>query len=199
MSELQVGASLVGTSVAVAGKPEWGVGRVLKVLSTTIAGSPQHRVTIHFPHGTRTLIAPPATLTLPQAEGERAKIGWLDSISGTGPDDRLRTLTPAALQVLGDLPTRLRAVYPLYDFSEEPASLMKWARAQTGVADPLSHWSRDELIVAFGAFCIERDAHLRGLLAKLKQTQGPDALREELETIEEPRRAAVMVAIARPI
>jgi len=199
MSELPIDPSLCRRSVAVAGKPEWGAGRVLKVLSTTVAGAAQHRVTIQFTHGTRTLVSPPARLIEPQVETERKPAGWIDSLAGATIDERLKRVPDDVLRVLGGIQSRLAAVYPLYDFRDDPHSLSKWARGQTGVADPLSHWTRDELTLAFAEFCRERDAHLRGLLAVLKQTEGPVAVQEAIAAVDEDRREAVLAAVARPI
>lgn len=199
MTELEIDKTLVGRKVQVPGRPDWGAGTVLKVLSTTSAGAPLHRVTVQFPHGTRTLVVPPAKLTAPQDEQERQAVGWLESIGGRTVDDRLKRVPEDVVQVLGTLRQRLAAVFPLYRWTDEPKSLARWAMSQTHLADPLSHWSRDELSVAFAAFCSERDAHLRNLAALLRAAEGADALREALEALESPALEAVKAALARPI
>lgn len=47
---------------------------------------------------------------------------------------------------------RLRAVLGLYRFEPTPGSLIDWAAAQSGLSDPLSHFSRQELEEYFGDF-----------------------------------------------
>lgn len=47
---------------------------------------------------------------------------------------------------------RLRAVLGLYRFEPTPGSLIDWAAAQSGLSDPLSHFSRHELEEYFGDF-----------------------------------------------
>lgn len=47
---------------------------------------------------------------------------------------------------------RLRAVLGLYRFEATPGSLMDWAAAQSGLSDPLSHFTRHELEEYFSDF-----------------------------------------------
>lgn len=198
MDELTVSAALVGQRVAVPHRPEWGVGTVLRVQTTAAGGPPQHRVSIHFATGHRTLLVPPARLITPAAEPERAA-GWLDTLAGRTVDDRLARL-PDALAAPGLLPAeQIAALVPLYELTEEPACLLRWARRQANVADPLSLWSRDELAVAFRQFCIERDSALRLAAARVVQAAGADALAALLERQAPAVAAALRAALARPI
>ena len=82
---------------------------------------------------------------------------------------------------------------------DDPGSLIKWARRQAGVADPLSHWSRDELLVAYRKFCTERDSTLRVAAALLKQAEGPEAVEAALASFPEPIATAMRAALRRPI
>jgi hypothetical protein len=60
------------------------------------------------------------------------------------PDDAVDPFqTPAA---------RLRSVLNLYRFEPTPASIIDWAAAQSGLSDPLSHFSRPELEEYFSDF-----------------------------------------------
>ncbi len=198
MSELPIGPELVGREVRVAARPEWGVGRVLRVQPMKVAGQTVFRVGVQFPVGSKTLQSPPAVLSLPTAEPQRGQ-GWLDTMGGSTLDDRLRALPEDVADVLGSIRARLQAVVPLYEIRDEPAALLKWARNQTGVADPLSHWSRDELSVAFRAFRIERDSHFRNLAAQLRIKEGHDAVRAFVDEQPEPARAAIREALGRII
>jgi Protein of unknown function (DUF3553) len=192
---------LVGRKVCVPAAPDWGVGNVLKVLETTVGGQPSFRVTVQFPHAIRTLVVPPAVLGEPVAEdaGPQRTQGWLESFGKGSLDARLRSVPDELARVLGSLPQRLTALLPLYRYSDEAKSLIKWARAQTGVADPLSQWNRDELGEAFRVFAIERDGHFRSLLAQLKSVEGQPAITEFLESVDPELRAAVRAAIDRPV
>lgn len=198
MEEIVVNQSLVGASVVSAARPEWGVGKVLRVQAAEFEGTPAHRVSIQFAIGHRTLLVPPAKLAEPRDEPQREG-GWLAVAGKSTLDDKLRSLPESATDVLGTPRDRLAAALPLYAFSEDSTSLLRWARTQTGVADPLSHWSRDELLVAFRAFCTERDAHFRNIAATLKQKYGQEELLGALAEVPDALRPAVMEALARPI
>jgi hypothetical protein len=198
MSEVPVGADLVGQSVCNAARPEWGVGRVLSVQPARIGDKPAQRVSIQFATGHRTVLVPPARLVTPGPEPQR-QAGWLDGIGKSTLDDRLRALPAEITEVLGTPLDRLAAIIPLYAVSEENKSLLRWARDQTGIADPLSQWTRDELLVALRDFRNERDAYLRGIAARIKQKQGPDALQQALASIPDALRPAIEEALARPL
>lgn len=198
MSDLTIGPELVGQQVCVPHRPEWGVGKVLRVQTTTVAGQPQHRVSIHFATGHRQLVVPPASLAPPQAEQQR-EAGWLDSIAGHTLDERLTQVPPAIRDLLGTPAQRIAALIPLYEWQNEPAVLVQWARRQANVADPLSHWSRDELALAFSQFCIERDSHFRMLAARIKDKHGTEALAEALAGLPEHVRDDMWAALRRPI
>mgnify|MGYP000229958761 CR=1 FL=1 len=199
MTELIVNRELVGRKVMNAGRTDWGVGVVEQVVR---AGGPEdapvYRVTVQFSGARRTLLSPPARLIEPRAEEER-QAGWLDTLAGRTVDDRLKRVPESLLRVLGTPRQKLDALLPLYEYDEEPKTLARWARTQTGVGDPLSKWSRDELTVAWAAFCADRDAALRAAAAMLRQAAGPESLREWLAGLEEPVQGRVREALGRVI
>lgn len=198
MSELVTGPQLVGTKVKNAARPEWGVGTVLRVQPTRAGDKPAHRVSIQFAVGHRTLLVPPARLVTPQPEPQR-ETGWLAGLGKRSLDDQLRVLPEQVTHVLGTLRERLAAVLPLYVLREESPALLRWASSQIGVADPLAHWTRDELLAAFHDFCAERDAHLRVVAALLKQAEGPEALEDVLRSLPMPLRQSVQAALRQPV
>jgi hypothetical protein len=198
MDELEISPALVGRQVCNPARPEWGLGRVLRVQSTRVGGQPAFRVSVQFVTGHRTLVVPPARLTAPEPETTR-QAGWLDEIGGRTLDDRLVSLPAAILEQFGTPAQRLVALAPLYELRDESAALVQWARRHAHVADPLSHWSRDELQQAFAAFCLERDTHLRRVAALLVQSDGPDALRALLDTLPQHVREAIVAALRRPV
>ena len=67
------------------------------------------------------------------------------------------------------------------------------------MADPLTHWSKDELHVAFRAFCQNRDDHLRIQIATVKQARGGDVTEEALANVTPPIREAMLEVLRRPI
>ncbi|MBI1190987.1 MAG: DUF3553 domain-containing protein [Tepidisphaera sp.] len=64
---------------------------------------------------------------------------------------------------------RLAATLDLYKYTDSGGSLLDWAAIQTGLADPLSRFSRHELEQWFARFKIELDAHLRKLVRDVRK------------------------------
>lgn len=198
MQELNIGPDLVGSDVQNATRPEWGVGKVLRVQKIHAGERPAHRVSIQFTTGHRVLLVPPARLIANQPEPER-KAGWLEGMGKTTLDDRLRKLPEQLTDFLGSPHERLATVTPLYSVSADSRALLRWASSQTGVVDPLAHWSRDELLGALSDFCNERDAYLRNAAALLKLREGSQALEDALATLPSALRRPVLEALQRPI
>ncbi len=198
MSDLPVNAALVGRKVRNPARPEWGDGEVLRVQATTVGGQPVHRVSVQFVTGHRMLVVPPARLVEPAPEQQRAA-GWLDTLGKRTLDDRLVNLPVSVREFIGTPAQRVALLASLYTYDEEPASLVQWARRQADVADPLSQWSRDELMVAFREFCMERDSALRHAAALVKQKAGPAALERVLADLPDAVRPAMLAALRRPI
>jgi hypothetical protein len=198
MGELRVGPHLVGVKVKNAARPEWGAGTVLRVQPVEVGVRKTFRVSVQFATGHRTLLVPPARLVTPEREPQRES-GWLAGLGKNTLDDRLRALPQQVVEVLGTPRERLSAVIPLYALRPESESLLRWAREQTGVSDPLTCWTRDELLVAFQDFCAQRDAHLRHVAALLKRSEGGTALAEAIASIPEPLRSEVRAALQAPI
>jgi hypothetical protein len=73
---------------------------------------------------------------------------------------------------------RLRAVLGLYRFEPTPGSLIDWAAAQSGLSDPLSHFSRHELEEYFGDFRRNLDKALAKAVADAARVPA-----DELRTI----------------
>ncbi len=187
-----------GAKVTVPARPDWGSGVVRKVLAERRGSDVIHRVTVQFTHGTRTLVIPPAKLAAPSDEPTRSA-GWIETLGGRTLDDRLRDVPESAAKVLGSPRDKFTALLALYRWDATPQLLEKWARAQTGVADPLSHWSRDELEIAFEKYAAERDSLLRTAGALLKQAEGPAGLAESLNAAPPENRERVREALRRVI
>ncbi len=196
MQSLDPGPELIGRSVRHAARPEWGTGRVLRVRQVQRAPA-VWQVCVQFGVGTRTLRIPPARLIEPVPEAGR-EAGWIDRIGGTTRDDLVTRLPQRVMEALS--PTeRLDALLALYRWSEAPGSLIDWARRQADVADPLSHWTRDELTALFERFCDERDAALRAVVAKLRRAGEQARLDERLAALDSAVRERVMRALVRVV
>lgn len=196
MTELQIDNGLVGRQVCCPTRPEWGVGKVMRVQTIRAGEKTTHRVSVQFVTGHRTLVVPPAQIALPQEEPER-EAGWLDQIGGQTLDNRLTTLPEELEKFFGTPAQHILALAPLYQITDDPASLEKWARRQTGVADALSHWSRDELEIAFRQFCMDRDSTLRTAAARLRQKDGPEAVQTVMATLPQDVQRGMRMALGR--
>lgn len=186
----------VGAKVVNAARPDWGVGTILRVEKTRPTGDAALRVTVQFAVGSRVVQVPPARLTPPGAAVQR-EAGWLDKLAGKTLDDALRAVPEDIVMHLGMPAEKLALLAKLYEISDDPAALLKWARKQTGVGDPLQHWTRDELQIAFGDYCRARDEMLRETAARLGRSDGNAALEAAMAEID-PDAAARMRPIVWP-
>lgn len=181
-------------------RPEWGVGTITKAEKTVVRNQPAHRLVIRFSHGgTKTLSTLGAeleVLSTPGEGGERpttgaagtngratsnghadhagGDVGWLDRIEKKSPAEMLREIPEAATDPFKNTAQRLESTIRLYRFNATGGSLIDWAVAQTGLDDPLSELSRQELEQAFEVWARERDAHFGRLLAEAEKS-GVDA------------------------
>ncbi|MAH65665.1 MAG: hypothetical protein CMJ27_04635 [Phycisphaerae bacterium] len=161
-----------GDQVRHPGRPEWGLGEVMKVELITRDGRPDRRVWIKFPsEGTKTVLASVAgleTIEKPLAEmaasGETLadreadhEGGWLGAIAKNRPEDAMIAVPDRATDPFVAVSGRLKFIYGLYRFNRSGGSLIDWAIAQTGLDDPLSRFNRHELEQFFDRWCWERD------------------------------------------
>lgn len=198
MTELQIGPDWIGKQVENATRPEWGVGKVLRVQKTTVGGQAAHRVSIQFATGHRTVLVPPARL-IPPREAPQRDEGWLDTLGKRTADDRLAALPEEVTDVLGTPRARMAAYIPLFEYDDDPQTLVRWARRQAGVGDPLSVWSRDELAAAFVRFCGERDSAFRAAAARFVKAEGIEALRAALGELPGELRGRIRGVLERVI
>ncbi len=165
-------------------KPEWGVGTVSKAAPDSHQGSPCQRLSIRFERaGMKTISTGVVTLqraddpsaaagpaAAPAAAVANAPGGWLDEASLTNPSEAMGKLPEAAIDPFATPVQRLESTVKLYRFSREPAALLDWASTQTGLADPLSRFSRAELEQFFERYEHNRDKHLRDLVHEVRRT-----------------------------
>ncbi len=192
--DLEITPELLGRRVCNPTRPEWGAGSVLRVQTTVVAGQPVHRVSVQFATGHRTLVIPPGRLRAPEDEPER-EAGWLDRAAKTTIDDRLAALPEAVREFLGTAAQRIVVLSRLYELNDDPAGLLRWARSQTGVADPLTLWTRDELRASFDEFCRRRDKLLREAAAMLRSVSGWPGVHEALLEVADAARERMQTAL----
>lgn len=159
---LTPGPELVGQKVCNAARLDWGVGQVLRVQKMGEAW----RVSVQFHSGHRFLMVPPARLVRPQTEEQRSS-DWLATAAGVTLDSRLTQLPEDIRFFLGLPLQKFVAMLPLYEPVDDPRALESWARRQTGISQPLSQWTRDELMQAHAQFCVQRDLVMRETLERL--------------------------------
>lgn len=179
-----------GDRVVHASKPEWGTGVVSSAQNLMQDGKPCQRLTIRFERaGLKTLStavasirpadqadAPARAMAGPGGDSSDAE-SWLDILEAGNPAEIMSKLPEAATDPFQSLGNRVKATLGLYRFSHSGGSLLDWAAAQTGMKDPLSRFSRQELEEFFARFEANRDTHLRQL-AQEALKKDPGCLRE---------------------
>jgi len=195
----------VGDKVRHRRRPEWGEGTVASAQNATHGGRPAQRLVINFAnHGRVTLnaavapIAPAGSSSTATATSTSTSTsgggggGWLNQLEGKTVDaDALAVLPEDVSDPFASLARRLRLIGELYRFRREPRSVMEWAVAQSGLTDPLSRFSRNDLEQQFIAFEQARDGHLRSLLAAAQKAGDAAALDQARQHPRPEARAAV--------
>lgn len=175
MSESSPANLSIGAKVVNEARPDWGVGTILRVEHALSGGDGPLRVTVQFAVGSRVVQVPPARLTPPGGPVQR-DAGWLDKLAGKTLDDALRAIPEEIAMHLGRPADKLGLLAGLYELSDDPAALLRWARRQTGVGDPLEHWTRDELAAAYTDFSRARDDMLRETVLRIRRSDGPSGV-----------------------
>lgn len=182
MSELKLS---YGDRVRHAGRPEWGIGTIVKVEPLPINGHTTQRLSIRFPNaGMKTLVEEAAdlqritdsgdpfheddTATSTRAWDKFSADDWLSPVARKKVLEALIALPGEVRDPFNSLQKRLHLTFRLYRFDRSGKGIMDWAVAQTGLDDPLSRFSRQELEQHFARFAQERDAHLSRLIQEAR-------------------------------
>lgn len=113
--------------------------------------------------------------------------GWLDALEkerGHRPDTGLSRLPEATKDAFSTPLQRLEATLETFRWSTEARSLIDWAIAQSGMDDPMSHYTRHELEDAFHRFSRERESHMKDLVRQIKRNNDQPylmALQQKIE------------------
>lgn len=180
-----------GDRVRHAKRPEWGVGSVIRTEETSINGTPAQRVAIRFPNaGLKRLVSTQAELEKVQADhtdeaalesssGSRLEAWdkmeqseWLGPLARRKIEETMISLPESSCDPFASLDRQLSATLHLYRFDRSGRGLIDWAVAQSGLKDPLSRFTRQELEQLFDRWALNRDAHLGRLLASARYESG---------------------------
>ena len=176
----------VGDRVRHPTKPEWGGGLITAVEPAQIDGKPTQRLTIRFERaGIKKLAASVARLEPAGAPSDAASRSAGPGSPLPAPDIRpdaelkalLVTIPESARDPFASLATRFERSLGLYRFRSTGGSLLDWAASQTGLADPLSRFSRHDLEDAFTRFRRQLDQHAASLGLDLVRTDQQAAAR----------------------
>lgn len=171
---------------------EWGDGVVDQATNIDHEGRNAQRLVIRFAHRERvtlnTAVAPlmskdlysamrndhPSRGTSRTTQGSggatsNSNGGWLSTLEQAPSEHELWRLPELMSDPFLSLGRRLEATLDSYRFSTEPRSLTAWAVAQTGLHDPLTKYTRQELESAFPRFARDRNVHLQDLVRLIKR------------------------------
>ena len=168
-------------------RPEWGVGSVNKAEPCTTNGRPAQRLSVRFPNaGLKVLNTAHAPLARAGEADEHDtaqpvvaldrlnESGWLGSVAKRKVDEVMCALPLDARDPFLGLEKRVSFTLDLYRFDRAGRSLIDWAVAQSGLEDPLSRFTRQELEQMFDRWATERDNHLARLLHEAADQQWLD-------------------------
>lgn len=165
-------------------RPEWGVGSVVKVEEALINGERAQRVSIRFPNaGLKSIIATQAALRRVEANGESHLNGeshqngsrfeqwermdqseWLSPLAQRKIREVMTAIPESCTDAFNSFRKRFTNTVRLYKYDKSGRGLIDWAIAQSGLDDPLSRFTRQELEQLFDRWVTERDRHLGKLL-----------------------------------
>lgn len=176
-----------GDRVRHAGKPEWGIGTVTKVEQLPMNGQPSQRLSVRFPNaGVKTLVTGHNHALLqrvsednhdPLGNGNPSSVtawdkmnesGWLAPMAKRKVEEAMISLPQEVRDPFNSLSMRMGLMLALYRFDRTGRGLMDWAVAQTGLDDPLTRFTRQELEQRFERWAFERDQHLAKMLQEVR-------------------------------
>jgi len=176
----------IGDRVVHATKPEWGSGAISAASATSHEGKPCQRLTIRFDRaGLKTISTAFAPIELagevarvlrPKNEEHHAPL----PIASAGHRELLEIMTAIpeiARDPFATPAQRLRATLSLYRFEGTGGSLIDWAAAQSGLADPLSRFNRHELEDYYRMFANNLKMHLSKVVSDANTVPSQELVR----------------------
>jgi hypothetical protein len=204
----------VGDRVIHPRRPEWGTGKVEQSQPIIHKGATAQRLTVTFENHGKLNINTGVVGLMPESEAghlraegagqdpaeqeDQSSGGWLGRLEAkVRTADGLTSLPPAMTDPFISLPKRLKATLESFRFNGDARGLLDWAVVQTGLADPLSRYSRPELEQGFEHFKIRRDNHLRDLINTLRKKGEQKAVTDALASVKIPAAEAAVKRIMR--
>lgn len=192
-------------------RPEWGEGTVIKTEDTSMGGKPVQRLSVRFANaGLKRLVAGQTELQpvtdeqtedVEESSGSRLEAwdrmedsGWLGPLAQRKIEETMTSLPDATRDPFSGLDRQLSATMGLYRFDNSGRGLVDWAVAQSGLKDPLSRFTRQELEALYSRWAQHRDAHLGKLLSSAKHENG--VVDRALKTTPPAARAAIKRCMA---
>lgn len=187
-----------GDVVVHARRPEWGDGVVDQATAMTHNGRAAQRLVVRFANRGRVTLN--TAVAVIQSKGSEEFMtrtststfsshatgqGWLGSLKQDNPQE-LWSLPESMTDPFASLRQRLLATLESYRFSDEARSLIDWAVAQSGLADPLSKYNRHELEQAFARYARDRDRHLVELARSAKRQEQHQLLNQLVKQVGQP-------------
>lgn len=122
--------------------------------------------------------------------------GWLGGLNGgQHPHEELFRLAEPMTDPFAGLTSRLTATLASFRYrldAQNPGLLLEWASNQTGLADPLTKYTRHELEQAFPRFARDRERHLKDLARLIKSKGRMDILHETMAQTSDPTAKAAL-------
>lgn len=183
-----------GDRVVHARRPQWGSGVVKKADNITHDGEPAQRLTIEFANHGRVVLNT-ALAQLNPKEAEQAMTmnitkekGWLDELEHAQgkKTHELWELPDDVSNPFASEKARLLATLDTYRWSTEARSLIDWAVTQTGLDDPMTRYTRQELEQNFQRFSHRRDQHLKELVQNIKRLGQKQLLHQVMSQAKNP-------------
>ena len=186
-------------------RPEWGTGVVDQAHHLVYQGEQAQRLVITFARRGRitinTAVAPlqfreskAAIMTDTTATTGR---GWLEALADKRAEHELHRLPDSLTDPFSGHPERLSAMLENYRFTAEPRPLMDWAVAQTGLDDPLTRYTRQELEQEFKRFVYYRHKALVDLVKAIRREGHTPLLDEAIKQAKYPAAVAALKAAMR--
>lgn len=175
-----------GDRIRHSGKPEWGIGTVTKVEQLPVNGQASQRLSIRFPNaGLKTLVTTHAPLERvdeaadPFAAGDQHSVKiwdkmneseWLAPMVKRKVEEAMLSLPSEVRDPFNSMQKRITIMLSLYRFDRSSRGLMDWAVAQTGLDDPLTRFTRQELEQRFERWAHERDGYLAKMIQETRSS-----------------------------
>ena len=183
---------------------EWGSGVVDQATKILHEGRSAQRLVVSFKHrgkvtmntGVVPLAARDGQTVVNHVEAKDNHVeakdatktdqGWLASLDQAAQSHELRALPESLTDPFASLQRRLTNTLDNYRYRNTPRLLLDWAIVQTGLDDPMTKYTRQELEQAFDCYSRDRDNHLIELVHLIKRQNEGAFLDETLATATDP-------------